>query len=324
MEPALKSGPMSPEISIVVPLRNEAPVVDQLAAAVREVMQGTRRSWELVCVDDGSTDDTAALLEQLAEADARIVVLQLSRNFGKESAMAAGMEVARGAAVVLMDGDLQHPPALIPELIRHWDEGFDIVNAVKATRGAESLGHRLGASVFNVLIGRAIGDNLRAQSDFKLLDRQVVQVLRECQETNRFLRGLVAWVGFRVARVPFDVSRRAGGESRWKTADLMRYSLRSLIAFSSFPLRAIAWLGFLTTGFGILLAIDTLYNYLRGVAVTGFTTTILIVIIMGGAILFSLGVVAIYLSVIYDELKGRPSYVIRNRRRDQRREDASP
>ena len=306
---------MDPEISIVVPLHNEAAVVDSFVAAVREAMTETKRSFELVCVNDGSTDETGNKLAKLAQSSP-VVPVTLSRNFGKESALAAGLEVATGRAVILMDGDLQHPPSLLGELIERWDEGFDVVNAVKETRGRESFAYRLAAKAFYLLIGRAAGHSLRGQSDFKLLDRQVVDVLRRCQEKNRFFRGLVAWVGFRVTEVSFHVGERAGGASSWGLSDLVRYSVRNIIAFSSFPLRAIAWLGLITVVFGVLLALQTLCNYFSGIAVTGFTTTILIVIIMGGTILICLGVVAVYLSVIYDELKGRPVYVIRKPRQD--------
>jgi glycosyltransferase involved in cell wall biosynthesis len=281
-------------------------------------------SYELICVDDGSTDGTGARLT----AQHGVVPVLLSRNFGKEPAMVAGLTMARGRAVILMDADLQHPPALIPELIAKWQEGFDVVNAVKSDRGRESLPYRLAAGTFYRILSRAMGQDLQNHSDFKLLDRAVVDALLACEERNRFLRGLVAWLGFSVADVPFVVSPRAGGTTSWTLAGLVRYSTRSIVAFSSVPLVSIAWLGFVTTGLGILLSAQTLWNYVRGVAVDGFTTTILAVLIMGGTILFCLGVIAVYLAAIYDELKRRPVFVVRSPQtsssRPQPREIASP
>ena len=286
---------------------NEAEMVAPLIEAVKATMAAVSLSYELICIDDGSTDGTGAQLS--ARTD--IVPVLLSRNFGKEPAMVAGLTLARGRAVILMDADLQHPPALIPELIAKWQEGFDVVNALKSDRGRESLPYRLAAGSFYRILSRAMGQDLRNQSDFKLLDRQVVDALLVCEERNRFLRGLVAWLGFRVANVPFVVSQRAGGQTSWSLSGLARYSTRSIIAFSSAPLIVIAWLGFVTTGLGILLSTQTLWNYVRGVAVDGFTTTILVVLIMGGTILVCLGVIAVYLAAIYDELKRRPVFVVR-------------
>jgi len=294
-------------ISLVVPMFNEAEMVAPLIDTVKATMATVSLSYELICVDDGSTDGTGA--ELLGRPD--IVPVLLSRNFGKEPAMVAGLTLARGRAVILMDADLQHPPALIPELIAKWQEGFDVVNALKSDRGQESLPYRLAAGSFYRILSRTMGQDLRNQSDFKLLDRQVVDALLVCEERNRFLRGLVAWLGFRVANVPFVVSQRARGQTSWSLSGLVRYSTRSIIAFSSAPLIVIAWLGFVTTGLGILLSTQTLLNYVRGVAVDGFTTTILVVLIMSGTILVCLGVIAVYLAAIYDELKRRPVFVVR-------------
>ncbi|MFT5686504.1 MAG: glycosyltransferase involved in cell wall biosynthesis [Myxococcota bacterium] len=286
---------------------NEAEMVEALIEQVKATMASVPLSYELICIDDGSSDGTGALLR--ARTD--VVPVLLSRNFGKEPAMVAGLTLARGRAVILMDADLQHPPSLIPDLIAKWEAGFDVVNAVKSDRGQESLPYRLAASSFYRIISRVIGQDLRNQSDFKLLDRQVVDALLVCEERNRFLRGLVAWLGFSVAEVPFVVSQRAGGQTSWSFTGLVRYSTQSIVAFSSAPLISIAWLGFITTVLGVLLSAQTLWNYASGVAVDGFTTTILVVLIMGGTILVCLGVIAVYLAAIYDELKRRPVFVVR-------------
>ncbi len=235
-----------PDVSIVLPMFNEAEVVEASVAEVVELMSGTGRSFEVVCVDDGSTDDTPMLLAAMSTADPRLMPVRFSRNFGKEAALAAGLEVAQGRAVVILDADLQHPPGLIPEMLQRWDEGFEVVDAVKAARGRESWLYKAAARVFNVLMGSAIGDDLRGASDFKLLDRQVVDTLLACPERNRFFRGLVAWAGFRVARVKFEVADRAAGRSKMGAFSLIAYSLRNLVAFSAVPLRLVSWIGFIT------------------------------------------------------------------------------
>ena len=289
-------------------MHNEAVTAPKLVEALDRVLD---RPYEVVCVDDGSTDATNQVLHDLARQDARVVPVTLSRNFGKEGALSAGLEIARGDAVILMDADLQHPPEVIPSLLDKWDEGFDVVNAVKADRGRESLAYRACAAMFYRLMGSSMRERMDGQSDFKLLDRQVVDAVLACEERNRFFRGLVAWLGFRVAEVPFTVAERAGGTTSWGLMGLVRYSVKSLIAFSSAPLLSIAWVGFLTMGAAALLALQTFYNWWTGAALDGFTTVILAVLIMGGAILLCQGVISLYLAVIYDELKGRPLFVLR-------------
>jgi dolichol-phosphate mannosyltransferase len=300
-----------PEVSIVLPMFNEAEIAERSVAEVIELMSGTGRSFEIVCVDDGSTDDTPTILGAMSAVDSRLVPVRFSRNFGKEAALAAGLEVARGRAVVILDADLQHPPGLIPEMLRRWDEGFEVVDAVKASRGEESWLYRGAARVFNKLMGGALGGDLSGASDFKLLDRQVVDTLLDCPERNRFFRGLVAWAGFRVAQVRFEVAERAAGRSKMGTFSLIAYSLRNLVAFSAAPLRVVSWIGFITVLAGAILALQTLYVYLSGSAVSGFTTVILLIYWLCGLILASVGVVGFYLSHMYEEQKARPIFVIR-------------
>lgn len=299
-------------ISLVVPLYCEREVLEALLQRIEAALEG--EEWELVGVDDGSPDGTGEALSALSLRDPRVVPVLLSRNFGKEAALSAGLDAAQGQAVIVMDGDLQHPPELIPTLLARWREGYEVVDAVKEQRGQESLSYRLAARSFYALMGRSVGPDFARRSDFKLLDRQVVDALSGFEERNRFFRGLVAWVGFRRAEVPFVVEARAAGGSGWSTMGLLRYAMRSLLAFSSLPLLAISWLGFLSSAAAGLLALQTLWNWIRGVAVSGFTTTIVSVLVMGGAILVCLGVVAAYLAAIYDELKRRPAYVLRKPR----------
>jgi dolichol-phosphate mannosyltransferase len=303
-----------PEISVVIPLHNEADVVVQTLDKLIGVLGTLETTWEIILVDDGSTDETCSRIREVADREARVVPIQLSRNFGKEGALAAGLEAALGDAVIVMDGDLQHPPSLIPELFKRWRAGADVVDAVKRDRGRETLLYKVAARLFYLLLGGAMSRQMESHSDFKLLDRQVVDQLRGFREQHRFFRGLVAWVGFRVEQVPFEVQERSAGRSSFTGFDLLRYALRNLMSFSSVPLQAIAWLGFVTTGLAGILALQTLYNWAAGRAVNGFTTAIVVTLIMGGVNLVCLGIVAVYQSVMYDELKGRPGFILRKDR----------
>jgi dolichol-phosphate mannosyltransferase len=301
----------APEVSVVLPVFNESAALRDTLPALLEVLRQIGKPFEIVCVDDGSVDDTADRLDRAARDDGRVVPVLLSRRFGKEAALAAGLEVARGRAVILMDADLQHPPSLLPMLLQRWEEGYEVVEAVRRTRGDEGAAHRAMARLFYGLIGRSIGRSFQGSTDFKLLDRQVVDALLLCRERNRFFRGLVAWVGFRVTQVPFDVPHRLAGRTKWSSLDLLAYSVRSLLAFTSLPLRIVAWSGLAMVMAGMALAVQTLYNYFSGHAVSGFTTVILVELILGGLILTSLGVLAFYIALIYDEQKARPLFVVR-------------
>lgn len=304
-------SPGTVNVSVVLPMYNEEELAGHSVGTVQGVLEATGRSFEIVCVDDGSGDGTLQRLEQLAARDPRVVVVPLSRNFGKEAALAAGLATARGSAVIVMDADLQHPPDVISRMLELWDEGYNVVSAVKERRAREGLLYRAMARVFNVLMGGAAGHNFRGASDFKLLDRQVVDTVVELPERARFFRGLVTWVGYRTAEVPFAVADRAGGQTKWSNFALFRYSVRNLVAFSVLPLRLVALLGFVTLMFAGALAVQTLYRYLRGEALSGFTTVILLQLMLGGLLLTSVGVIAMYLSAMYEELKQRPIFIVR-------------
>lgn len=309
------------ELSVVLPMHNEAATVAPALSAIGAQLDTLGRTYELVCVDDGSSDGTWQALVNAKTLDSRVRAVRLSRNFGKEAAMSAGLAAARGNAVLLMDADLQHPAELLPELVTRWDEGFDIVNAVKRSRGQESVFYRAFAKLFNVALGQAAGGNFQGASDFKLLDRTVVDVLLSLPEKTRFFRGLVHWVGFAATEVPFEVAPRVAGESSWGIWGLVRYSIRNLLAFSALPLRLVATLGFSTLGFAFVLGLWTLYRKLiRGDALTGFTTVILLQLILGGLLLSGVGVIALYLSAIFEELKGRPTYIVRPATRSRRQD----
>ncbi|MDD5309332.1 MAG: glycosyltransferase family 2 protein [Deltaproteobacteria bacterium] len=305
---------MTVGLSLVVPVYNEEALIRETLGRVRAQLEATGLTFEIVCVDDGSTDDTADIIDEASRADERVVALHFARNFGKEAALCAGLDAARGDAVILIDADLQHPPELIGRMVELWREGHDIVEAEKADRGRESLAYRLFAKLFYALMGRVGGANLRRASDFKLLDRQAVEALKALPEKARFFRGLVGWIGFRRAAVRFDVPERKAGRSGWSSAKLVRYAASNIISFTTLPLYLTAWVGLVTTLLGVLLGAQTLYNFVAGNAVNGFTTVILLVIFFSGIILSAIGAVAVYLAKVLEEVKGRPLYIVRKRR----------
>ncbi|MCS6785897.1 MAG: glycosyltransferase family 2 protein, partial [Thiobacillaceae bacterium] len=268
--------PQAPLLSVVVPAHNEAAGIGQTIEVLRTLLESQRLTWELIIVDDGSRDDTYARVCAASAQDARIKGLRLSRNFGKEAALLAGLQASRGAAVVTLDADLQHPPALIPQMLAAWRAGAKIVHAVKRRRDSDGAIARWRARTFNALIKHLAGIDLTDASDFKLLDRTVVDVLtRQLPERSRFYRGLTEWVGYPSVRIEFDVEERRHGRSQWSLWALLELATTALISFTSAPLRIVTLLGVFTLLFGAAVAAEALIGWLRGVAVSGFTTTII-------------------------------------------------
>jgi len=306
-------GPLStvsdrPELTIVIPAFCEEGVLEELVEALIEVLDCVA-DYELLFIDDGSTDNTWAELTRLAEKHSQLSALRLSRRFGKEAAVFAGLEQAGGRAVLVMDGDLQHPPALIPKLVDLWRDGADVAEAVKRERGRESVGRRWAARVFYFASSRLAGLDLQRTTDFKLLDRRVVDHLVSLQERGMYLRGLVAWLGFRRESIPFDVPPRETGSSAWDVMSLMSYALTAIVSFSTIPLRVVTIFGVLFLLSSLLLAGQTLYVWSQGDAVSGFATVILLQLITGSLILMGLGVLGEYIARIYIEVKQRPRFL---------------
>jgi glycosyltransferase involved in cell wall biosynthesis len=239
--------------------------------------------------------------------------VQLSRNFGKESALLAGLKTARGDVVITTDADLQHPPKFIPQLLDQWRDGTKIVHAVKRDRSTDGWIVRLRARIFNSLCSRLGGIDLRNSSDFKLLDRSVVEILvRELPERERFYRGLAEWVGFKQATIYFDVDPRKDGQGKWSLAALLNLGVTATVSFSIAPLRIVTFLGALTLLFGVVVAADAVWSWFHGTAVSGFATLEISLLLLGSFIMISLGIVGEYIAKIYQEVKRRPPFIIAN------------
>jgi glycosyltransferase involved in cell wall biosynthesis len=268
---------------------------------------------ELVLVDDGSIDDSWAQIQALASEDASIRGVRLSRNYGKEAAIFAGLSRARGEHVLVMDADLQHPPeAIAPMLEAYRAQGVDVMNGVKRRRADEPALYRSLARAFNAIFTRLSGMDLENASDFKILSRPVVDSMLELHERGVFFRGLTHWVGFTHGTYEFDVADRAHGASSWSMADLFRFALNALTSYSSSMLQVVSLMGLVFTGFALVLGVQTLINKLSGQAVDGFTTVILLLLIIGAVIMLSLGIIGQYIASIYEEVKGRPRFIVRD------------
>lgn len=301
----------TPLLSVVIPAFNEA---DHLGDSLKEIASWTRRTgmeYELVVVDDGSSDATWSQLVELARLSPEIRGLRLSRNFGKEKALCAGLEAARGDAIIVMDADLQHPPKLIPKMVEIWRSGeADVVEAVKKRRSRESAPYRLAARGFYGAMEWMTGFQLQNGSDFKLLDRKVVKAWSKLGEHHVFFRGLTSWVGFRVKRIHFHVADRAGGTTKWTFRQLTGLATGAVVSFSSMPLRIVWATAGLFLIFAAMLSLRALYLWLIGGAQAGFTTVIILQLIIGFAILTSLGVLGEYIGKIFDEVKKRPRFLV--------------
>lgn len=305
----------APVLSVVLPVYDEAANLRALTARLSPVLEKlTQGSWEVVFADDGSQDGSSDLLDKLHREDARVKVLHLSRNFGHQAALSAGLEASSGQAVVLMDADLQDPPEVIESFVERWRAGFDVVYAVRRTR-KEGVLKRVAYSIFYRTMRRVANVDLPLDAgDFCLLDRAVVDELVALPERHRFLRGLRAWVGFRQTGVEYDRDARTAGASKYSLARLVQLAVSGYIGFSAFPLRASAWLGFAAALTGFALAIWAIATKLLGIdSPRGWASTVAIVLFLGGVQLLVLGVIGEYLGRVYDEVRARPAYIVRRR-----------
>lgn len=297
-------------LSIVVPAFDESPQLRSLIPLLVDTAAALTPSFEIIVVDDGSPDSTWTVVEQAHAAYPQVAGIRLSRNFGKDAAVAAGLEHCCGRAVVILDADLQHPPALIPDMFRAWQNGAEVVNGIKRRRGNEPFLRRLFSRLFHFSASRLTGLDFANSSDFKLLDRKVVDAWLSLRERRGFFRGMVAWLGFRSRDLYFDVQPRVSGASKWSAWSLTRLAWHAATSYSTLPLRIIHLFSAFFLILSLVLGSRAMYQKLTGQAVDGFTTVIILELLIGGLILLSLAIIAEYLAAIYEETKARPRYLI--------------
>lgn len=297
-------------LSIVLPAYNEEENIENTSKVLSSLLEENGIEYELVFISDGSRDGTFDRIQKAAEENPRIRGAEFSRNFGKEAGIFAGLEMAAGDAVIVMDCDLQHPPQVIPEMWKKWQNGAEVVEGIKSGRGKESIGYKLSAGLFYRIMSMLIKMDMTASSDFKLLDRKVVDVLLRLPERNTFFRALSFWAGFQTDTVTYEVRERQYGKSKWSFWSLMKYAISNATSFSTLPLQLVTVMGVVSILFSLVLAVQTLVKFLMGNAVEGFTTVILLILIIGGFLMLSLGIIGHYIARIYEEVKGRPKYII--------------
>ena len=304
---------MAVMFSIVAPIYNELDNLSELYQRVREVMSGTDGTWELILVDDGSSDGSTRRILEMAKDDERVRPVIFARNFGHQVAITAGWDYARGEAVVIIDADLQDPPEAIPELIAKWREGYEVVYAVRAEREGETWFKKTTAALFYRIVHRITDVNIPVDSgDFRLMDRKVVEVLKTMRERHRFPRGMSAWVGFRQIGVPYKRAARHAGVTKYPFNKMLKLALNAITGFSYFPLQLATYFGFAAAGVAIIaIPVVIIMRLVGHGAFLGQATTLIAVLFLGGVQLIFLGVLGEYLGRIYDEVKGRPLYIVR-------------
>lgn len=298
-------------LSVVIPIYQEGSHIKNSIGIIEEVLIANNIPYEFILVDDGSKDNSWKELMSLAQENKYVTALRLSRNFGKEAALCAGLEYAEGDMILVMDADLQHPPSVIPDMVQAWrDEGYDVVEGIKNSRGKENFIYRTCAKFFYYIIYKTSDIHLGKTSDFKLLDRKVIEAWKEMPERAIFFRGMSAWLGYDRKQIGFDVAERVNGKTKWSMLRLIRLAANAITSYTSVPLHCITILGIIMFIGTLILGIQTLYMKFTGKATDGFTTVILLQLMIGSSIMISLGIIGIYLTKIYKEVKARPRYLI--------------
>ncbi|MCO5190075.1 MAG: glycosyltransferase family 2 protein [Anaerolineae bacterium] len=308
-------------VTVIAPVHNEEPVLHLLYERVSAVLESMGEPWELILVDDGSRDKSAEIINELHARDPRVRGLSFSRNFGFQVAVSAGLDMARGDAVILIDADLQDPPEVIPDMIAKWREGYDVVYGIRATREGETWFKKGTAKAFYRIIDRITGIDIPLDTgDFRLMDRRVVEAIKRMPERNRFLRGMVPWVGYRQTGVQYHRAARVAGSSKFTSVRQMGpFAVNAITSFSYFPLQIATYLGFLIAGISLLaiIAVIILRLMTPGGQLLGQATTLVAVLFLGGVQLISLGIIGEYLGRIYDEVKQRPLYLVQQKWDDE-------
>lgn len=297
-------------LSVIIPAYNEEEMIETTAETIADILTNADIRYEIIFVNDGSDDDTWRKISEMTLHDTSVKGICFSRNFGKEAAMFAGMYYSEGDCCVVIDCDLQHPPEKIVEMYRLWEQGYEVIEAVKVDRGKENLFHSVAAACFYSIISKVTGINMSRASDFKLLDRKAVNVLLNMREKNAFFRALSSWIGFKTIQVEFMVQERKVGTSKWSTMSLIRYAVSNISSFSAAPMQFVTLLGAIMLCFSVILGCMALYDKWVGIAPEGFTTVVIIQLFTGSIIMMSLGVIGYYISKIYEEVKDRPKYIV--------------
>ena len=296
-------------LSVIIPAYNEDKCIKYAYEAIYCLLEENNIEGEFIFVDDGSTDNTYKVINELSMEKENITGLHFSRNFGKESAISAGLAAATGSCAVVIDCDLQHPPEKIIEMYRLWEQGYEIVEGIKRERGQEKKMYSMGAKFFYSIISRMAGFDMANSSDFKLLDRKVIDVLNKMPERG-FFRAISYWVGYNKTTVEYDVKERVDGESKWSPAGLVKYALSNITSYSTAPMQTVTVLGFVMLVISVIFGVWALIDKIVGRALEGMTTVIIITIFIGSIIMISLGIIGYYIARIYEEIKGRPKYII--------------
>lgn len=296
-------------LSVVIPAYNEENCIQSAYTEVSSILAKNGIDAEFVFVDDGSKDDTYHVISELAQRQDNVVGIHLSRNFGKESAISAGLGAASGNCAVVIDCDLQHPPEKIVEMYRLWEQGFEIVEGIKSNRGKESKVYGFAARTFYALLSRMVGFDMTNSSDFKLLDRKVIDVINKMPERG-FFRAISFWVGYKKTQVEFEVQERLDGKSKWSSIKLIKYGISSISSYSAAPMQFVTVLGVVMLIISVIFGVWALIDKIIGRALEGMTTVIIITVFIGSIIMISLGIIGYYIARIYDEIKGRPKYIV--------------
>ncbi len=302
------------KVSIVVPCYNEEATIKEFHKAITSLWNESELkanySPEIIFIDDGSTDKTYDNILSVSEFDDGIRYTSFSRNFGKEAAIFCGLKQATGDAVIVMDADLQHPPMIIPEMLSKWQSGYEIVEGVKTHRGKESHSHGLMAGIFYKIMSRMIGYDMSGSSDYKLMDRKVVDTLNSLSEKATFFRALSYWVGYKSTSIEYEVGDRVAGKSKWSGLSLFKYAITNITSFTYSPLYLIGVVGAVIMLIGLGLGIDAVITYFKGIAVGGYPSLVILITLATGAIMLSLGIIAVYIARMYNEIKNRPRYIV--------------
>lgn len=306
-------------LSVIAPIYNEKESLPEFYRRVSAVLESVDPAWEMILVDDGSSDGSTNQILELAQRDTRVVPVIFARNFGHQIAVTAGMDYARGEAVVVIDADLQDPPELILDMMTKWREGYEVVYAVRKERAGESWFKLATASLFYRLIYRITDVDIPMDTgDFRLLDRQVIDVMGSMRERHRFLRGMSAWIGFRQVGVPYKRTARFAGETKYPLKKMLRLALNAITGFSYFPLQLATYFGFLSAGMAIIaIPVVAILRMTGSQFFFGQASTLIAVLFLGGVQLISLGILGEYIGRLYDEAKGRPLYVVRSIKKNQ-------